>query len=141
MKIKYRITNSEAEMVIDKWSVINEHAQKHLDDVIEKASNIKLALSEQRPLEDFNKVYLDDCYFKLVRKALNPFTHRLKDLIIQLEADPCNNPIANINFDKLKDIQLTATLWNKAFNKAVSEYKSRKQIYEIIFINRYGSIL
>ncbi|MFL0248028.1 hypothetical protein [Candidatus Clostridium stratigraminis] len=138
----YIITNEEAELIIDKqWPVIYEHANKHLNDVKEKTSIMNNALLDQRPLEDISNILLDDSYFKSLRRALNPFTHQLKDLIIQLETDSNDMPIAEYNFEKLKKIHLSATSWYKSFNEAVSSYKYTKQMYEIVFINKYCKIL
>lgn len=138
----YRITDLDVETIIsNQWSIIYEKAICHLNNVIDKTAIMKKALTSKKSLDNFNDILLDDQYFKMLRKAMHPYTHRLKDLIIQQETDPSIRSLSEDNLKKLKEIQSEANFWYVSFNNAVSSYRTIRQTYEIAYINRYGKMI
>ena len=95
--------------------------------------NLKKANSTKIPLSTFEDAYIPDAYFKEVRKILSPYTTRLKKLFIQFQEFPDTLELSSNTFAKLQEIHKDAYSWYETFNKTVTEYRMKKDIYLILF--------
>lgn len=135
-KRTYLLSEEEAKMLISiNWPRAISFAEEQLKVVYQRREVLYNANVEKKPLprELFIKEFLDDSYFKAVRKGLNPYTHVLRRLIEQCETDPDTMTISESTLSQLKEIQNKASQWYKEFSKATSEYRSTSQMYKMTF--------
>lgn len=129
----YLITDEDALFLIQNWELAQKTSTDSLNFVKEKITLFEKANSTKIPLSTFEDAYIPDAYFKEVRKILSPYTTRLKKLFIQFQEFPDTLELSSNTFAKLQEIHKDAYSWYETFNKTVTEYRMKKDIYLILF--------
>ena len=140
-KIIYTHTEETANASIKSWEKVKKYAQNDLSYVENRTALLEKAIKEKKALDNLSDAYISDDYFQETRKNYSTFTTKLKTTLDFYNEHPDECELSSETLSHLTELHTDAYSWYKSFNKAVSTYKMKRDIYMMCYHCTFVQIL
>lgn len=133
----YSIDPKDIQIIISEWKKVKPIADEYTK-VIETANcELMEYINNRTPLTNPNYGHLSK--FSRMNRIMSIYTSTIPDFLKQVKSGVTPTLLNEDIIEKLSLIAREATEWKKAYNKAVSEYKSIQSVYKLTFYNKDGT--
>lgn len=137
----YIFTDETIEKLSNDWySLFSQKYVEWIELIKERTEKINKAHKSGVPLSDINDAFISSDFFREAKKELRLYSHRFRDTIDLKMEDETFSPMKEENFDRMKQINASATKLYKQFSDAHNSYKNAEQIYKMKFLSTFQEI-